>query len=236
MDSKIVENNGTGLIITLKGIDTDGLSMKYRNGGFMSITMPREKVIINGKRQSSLALPGTDPISDDTFIIRTNCKGSNTYATTNCVPYKSFIKDGRELIGGTCNYCGWQYPHSRIGIIKSLLQDETTNNKYVAYWEGDNCGFTCMYGEACLWANDPMYADEYNDAINNIRQLFEKCYPGKTLVKPPPYFIFKPKGGSIDPEKYNNYVYIPQADIITVPIKRVFEMKKLTEKEDKLTA
>lgn len=231
MDNKLLEGNSSGIIITLKSIDPDVMVNKYRSGGYMSITIPSSKVIISGKRQNSLSLPGNDPLTDDTFIIRTNCKGSSTYATTNCIPYQSYTKTGIELLGGTCNWCGYVYKHHRRGIIKALIQDETTHNKLVAYWEGDSCGFGCMYAEAELWAGDPAYADEFNDAINNIKILFEKCYPGKTLIKAPPYFLFKPKGGSIDPEKYERHIFIPQNDIITVPIKRVFEMKKISDPE-----
>jgi len=197
----------------------------------MSITIPSSKIVISNKRQNSLLLPGNDPINDDIFIIRTNCKGSNMYATTNCVPYRSYTQDGRELLGGECNWCGLKYKHARIGIIKAFLQDETTENKFIVYWEGDSCGFRCMYAEADLWAGDHTYGDEYSDAVTNIKQLFEKCYPGKTLIKSPPYFLFKTKGGSIDPEKYERYAYIPQNDVITVPIKRVFELKKLPDSD-----
>src|SRR4051794_22946633 len=133
MEPQFLENR---IIITLKGIDVDDINMKYRSGGFMSITMPRNKVVISGKKQGSIALPGTDPTTDDTFIMRTNCKGSNTYVTTGCAAYKTCFKTGKELPGGKCNWCWDDFSHNKMGIIKSLIQDDSTNNQYCVYWEG----------------------------------------------------------------------------------------------------
>lgn len=226
MEVKSSKFNDNNVIITLRGIDPEILNAKYRSGSFMAITMPREKVTISGKKQTSLSLPGTDPTADDTYIIRTNCKGSNTFVTTNCLAYKSYTLNGKELKGGICDYCLRNFDWNRMGIILAKIQDDSTNNKYFTYWEGCFCDFGCSYTLAELLAGNPINTDKYRDAMDNIKELFEKCYPGKTLDRKPDYFAFTTRGGSIDPNKISGYVFIPHHDIITVPIKRVFEMKK----------
>jgi hypothetical protein len=214
--------------IFLRGIDTTQLIKEHQEGKYSTISIPSEKINFTNNSGSQLFVPGNNPNLDKTFFIASTFHGGDTFATTNCERFKTFYLDGKEVIGGTCQYCGRNYKTAYFGWPKKIFSEKS---KLIVQLDYDNCSFECLDAELDILQYHPLYRDEVLKVRENMLRLWNILCPGKELIPMPFYKLLTTKGGSIDPDNLNLTAFTPTDEIIAAPIKTVFAARKKTLKD-----
>jgi hypothetical protein len=198
----------------LKRINPLLFSQKYFNKEYSNIDV--EFVKNNMKRHQlnpmkQIEIMSSDPLSKKFTMIDRN---NNTYT---CVTTNNF--NGKQRI---CGWCRDMFSHSWIGIPYRV---EYTEDVTIFYVDGCHCCFECAYAE--LSPNSKIRFNRYNGLYVTadilLETLFEKVFPGKTLVQSPHFSLHERNGGALNDDEYysNKSMFIDTSGVVIIPTKKI---------------
>ena len=219
----------------LRKVDPMKILEDYRNGKYVSYTLPEKKVEVSAIPTSVQPTVGTSQ-EDDIFAFRLRNNTIQTVATTNHRPYTLYNLNGQEMpIGGECEWCKDTFAHEALGIpIRSAEIVDASGKKTAYYMEDIFCSFECvfaMFKKFCgvnYRSRDPIYMN----SESLLRHLYNICHPNAGPLREAPDFRLRkrrgtgnggtaPGGGPLDSEEFKSrkHTYIRTPNVILAPVK-----------------
>lgn len=170
----------------------------------------------------------TEDVSSDMDgdVYSTTNKGDTTImATTNCIQYRSFLKDGKMIPGSECDYCKLEIKGLPVGpVVDVIVADDGIFHMIDAVFDCYSCVFAYIEERMRYAGNADCW---YRDVHPRTVEMFSRMYPSAKVVPANDYRLLERNGGCLTEEQWRSTAYrYVEMGIKFAPVKRLYEKKR----------